>query len=162
MDQAITGEDVTKAKLPHELFLINLIFNHVFLFIVTISAASLQFLVLIVPLLSVAIVGYTVWGAKRSRRNAPWFVRCHWQVAARRSLLFVAMWLVLALLGAGVFLLSGGELKPPHYAIGGITFLPIMGTMLVLILLESEAMHQAHNRALPRWMSAHCRRRAEQ
>lgn len=151
MQQAISHKETMQAKHPHELFLINLIFNHVFLFIAAVSAPSLTFLVLIVPTLSVGILAYTFWRARRAHEVDPWFVRCHWQVAARRSLVFVYMWLAVIAVVLAVLAVSGGQMGPQQYAFGGVIGLPLMGTMLVLILMESEAMQQAREGTLPRW-----------
>jgi predicted permease len=150
MFHTISDEAAAKAKHPHELFLINLIFNHVFLFIATISASSLQALAWVVPVISLAIIGYTLWRARRPRPDDDHYVRCHWQLAARRSGKFVAMWALAAAGALALFAVANGEPAPVHYALGATLFLPIMLTMLVLILMESEALQHARSRTLPK------------
>jgi hypothetical protein len=150
------ADELKKAQAPHELFLFNLIFNHVFLFIVTISAPSLQFLVLIVPWLSVSIVAYTLIASARAGRSATPYVQCHWRLAARRSLLLVGVWLLAALVIGAVLVAAGGVPGPWHYAVGSLVFIPTMLLMLVLILLESEALQHARAGTLPRRARRRC------
>ncbi len=149
MRYEISEDEAKKARSPHELFLINLIFNHVFLLIAALMATSLSEIVVIVPILSAGIVAYTLWRAKRSLERDPWFVICHWQIAARRSRFFAIIWVIAGAVILGLWLISGGDLKPGHYAVGGLFGLPVMATMLVLILMESEAMQQASDGTLP-------------
>jgi hypothetical protein len=92
------------------------------------------------------MLSYTLWRAKQSRRKDHWYVMVHWQIAAQRSRFFIYM--LLAVLG--VFLLGWigysylGMMKVAVMAlIGGVGLLPIMVTVLVLIIMESDALHQA-------------------
>ncbi|WP_303904540.1 hypothetical protein [Thiohalomonas denitrificans] len=151
MRYEVSKSDTVRARSPHELFLVNLVFNHIFLLIAALMATSLRGTVLIVPIVSAAILGYTLWRAKRSQIRDPWFVVCHWQIAAKRSLFFAAMWVIAGAIILGLLAISGGDLKPGHYAVGGVFGVPVMGTMLVLILMESEAMQHASNGTLPKW-----------
>ncbi len=159
MSENVSAAESKKAQVAHEIFLFNLIFNHVFLFIATISAPSLQALTLVVPVLSVALIGFTVWNARRTAGSEPPFVSCHWSLAAKRSLMFGALWAGFALLTVLLLVMTGGEFEPKHYALGGFAFLPLMGTMLTLILLESEALQHARHRTLPRAAADRCRLR---
>jgi len=47
---------------------------------------------------------------------------------------------------------SGGHMRPQHWAIGGAAALPTMVTVLVLIIMESDALHQAKQGILPDWV----------
>jgi hypothetical protein len=48
-----------------------------------------------------------------------------------------------------------GMMEVAVYAlIGGVGILPVMVTVLVLILMESDALHQAAENRLPEWMLA--------
>lgn len=156
MPPGITEQHAAMARSPHELFLINLVFNHVFLLIATLMATSLQGAVLVVPILSAGILVFTIWRAKRSLGRDPELVACHWQIAAKRSRLFAAIWASAGALVLMVLMISGGDLKPTHYALGGLFGLPVMGTMLLLIIMESEAMQQASNGTVPEWALERC------
>jgi hypothetical protein len=152
----VDERDRRRAKIPHELFLSNLIGNHILLFVATLGMASHNVVpVLSVPVISVALLGYTLWRARRARRDDGWFVMCHWQVAARFSRLFIVM---LALLGLSAGLAwfgyeTLGVRKEGALAfVGGVGMLPTMVTMLVLIIVESDVLHQAAHGRLPRWV----------
>ena len=152
MTYEISEDESIRAKHPHEVFLINLIFNHILLFVAFLSASSLQFLVAIVPVISVILLAYTMLRARRSLSVDPWFVKCHWQVAAKRSRAFIIMLGIMAAVMVVIWMVSGGHPRPQHYAIGGAAVLPTMLTILVLIIMESEAMHQARHGILPNWV----------
>ena len=148
----ISEEDARKAKIPHEIFLTNLIFNHILVFVAIISASSLAHYVIIVPILSILVITYLILAAKRAKTKASWYVNGHWQVCAKRNRMFMIMIAIMGLVFLGVFLLSGGNMRPQHWAIGGAAALPTMVTVLVLIIMESDALHQAKQGILPDWV----------
>lgn len=153
MNRYAISEDVAKAaKWPHELFLINLIFNHVLLFVAFLSASSLQKLVFIVPVLSVAILGYSLWRGRRSLQVDPWFVKCHWQLAVRRSRAFLIMLGIMMVVMVVIYLISGGNMRPQHWAFFGVGIMPTLVTVLVLIVMESDALHLARYGKMPDWL----------
>lgn len=150
----VPSQDARRAAHPHELILINLILNHVFFFVSTLGLSGpYPFLPLMVPIISVSILAYIFWRARRAKAFDPWFVSAHWQVCARRSRIFLAM-----LAGACVLLLLGWlgyfylhMAKVLVLALFSIAGLPVMVTLLVLVVLESEALNQARNGSLPQW-----------
>lgn len=143
MQFEVSEADIKRAKQPHELFLFNLIFNHILIFVAILSASSLQRFVVIVPAVSVCILAYTFWRARRALKHDPWFAMCHWQIVARRSLAFLGMLTLMGIAIAILWFVSGGNFRPQHYAFGGAAMLPTMVTVLVLIVMESDALHQA-------------------
>ncbi|WP_456415388.1 hypothetical protein [Thiolapillus sp.] len=151
------SEDIRKqARHPHEFLLINLITNHILLFVGLLGMAKDEpWLLLIVPVVSISILTYLVWRALLSQKKDPWFVFCHWQLCARRSRFFIGM-IALMALGIVVILVSAGgninDLRPGHYAIGGIVMLPTLFSVLVLILMESDAVHKARIGDVPEWL----------
>lgn len=153
MKYDIAADELKKARVPHEVFLTNLIFNHILVFVAIISASSLTQYVVIVPIFSVVSLIYLFWGASRASKHASWYVNAHWQIAARRSRFFLIMLAVMGSIMAAVFMLSGGDMRPQHWALGGVAFLPVMVTVLGLIVFESESLHQAKNGVLPDWVS---------
>ncbi|RDH86100.1 MAG: hypothetical protein DIZ80_01120 [endosymbiont of Galathealinum brachiosum] len=149
----ISPEDIKKARVPHEVFLTNLIFNHVLVFVAVMSASSLTHLIVVIPIFSVVSLVYLFWGAQRAKTRASWYVNGHWQIAARRSRFFLLMLTVVGSLLGIIYMIAGGDMKPQHWAFGGATFLPVMVSVLGLIIFESESLHQAKNAMLPDWVS---------
>lgn len=154
MKYNVSPQDAKRAAHPHELILVNFILNHVFFFVSSLGLSGpYPYLPLIVPIISVSILAYIFWRAKRAQTRDPWFVNAHWQVCARRSRIFLAM-----LAGACLLLLLGWlgyfylhMAKVQVLALFSIAGLPVMITMLVLVVLESDALHQARNGSLPQW-----------
>jgi hypothetical protein len=148
----VTPEECHKAKIPHEIFLTNLIANHILWFVAALGLVRSYWQPLaLVPIVSVCILSYTLWRARQSRERDSWFVMVHWQIAAKRSRVFILM---LSLLGVvGTFGWIGythlGMMKVAVQAmIGGMGILPVMVTVLVLIIMESDMLHQAGHQRL--------------
>lgn len=155
MHYNLSTQEIRRAKHPHELFLINLVTNHILLFVGLLGLAkTYPYLLLTVPAISFAVLIYTMIRARRSLRTDPWFVYCHWQLGARRSRFFIFMMLIMMAVILLVLLISGGEPGPQHYALGGIGILPTLITTLVLIIMESDAIHQANSARVPDWLAA--------
>lgn len=149
----ISDEEKKKAKLPHDLFLVNLIGNHILTFVATLGlATSWAWPMLIVPVVSFSILGTIIYKGIQFKKTGPWFVMCHWQIALKRSLFFIKMLIVLmTLAGIGLYGYTNlGWMKEAVFAmIGGVCILPVMVTTLVLIVMESDALHLAGSGKLP-------------
>lgn len=150
----ITDEESHKAKIPHEIFLTNLIANHILWFIASLGMVKdTPQLLALVPIVSFSMLAFTLWRADKSKKVDSWFVMCHWQIAAARSRIFIYMllfMLTIALLGwIGYTYL--GMMEVAVYAIfGGIGMLPVMVTVLALIIMESDMLHQASLHKVPK------------
>jgi len=153
MKYDISPEDIKKARVPHEVFLTNLIFNHVLVFVAIMSASSLTHFIVVIPIFSVASLVYLFWGAQRAKTRASWYVNGHWQIAARRSRFFLLVLIIMGSIFSIIYMVSGGEMRPQHWALGGAAFLPTMVSILGLIIFESESLHQAKSATLPDWVS---------
>lgn len=153
MEYQITELESKKARFPHELFLINLITNHILLFVGMLGMMkTYPILALLTPAISVVVLSYLLIRGHRELKNESWFVMAHWQLCVRRSRFFVGMIVFMGLVVAGLILSVGGDasqLKPGHYALGGVAFLPGMFSVLALIVMESDAMHQAKTGRIP-------------
>ncbi len=143
----ISDELTRQAKIPHDIFLTNLIGNHILWFVAALGLVRSYWQPLaLVPIVSLALLVYTLWRAGQSRRRDHWYVMVHWQIAAQRSRFFIYMLLaVLAvcLLGWLGYTYLGMMKVAVMALLGGVGLLPIMVTVLVLILMESDALHQA-------------------
>lgn len=150
MQFEIPENEKEQACHPHEIFLINLITNHILIFIALLGMArTYPLLMLVTPTLSLCMLLYLLYRARRSLTQDTWFMKCHWQIAAHRSRLFITMLVIMGVAVGAVLLIAAGDLKPQHYAFGAIGILPTMLTTLVLIVMESDAMHQARLGKLP-------------
>lgn len=152
----VSDETAHKAKIPHEVLLTNLIGNHVLWFIAALGLAGSYWQPLaMVPVFSFVSLAYILWRASRAKTQDEWFVMCHWQICAARSRVFIYLLLmsltvvILGWVGYTYF----GMMKVAVYAIsGGVGILPVMVTVLILILMESDALHQATLQKLPKRM----------
>lgn len=155
MDIQSTEAERTRARHLHAVLLFNLVVNHIFLFLMalTLINQSKIFLILMI-LLSLGLSAYILVRAKRSLTSEPsWYVRCHWQFAAKRSRLF--MYLFIALGSLTVALYYGGvamKMKAVEtWALtGGLGLLPFMVAVLGLIVIEFDAEHQSKTGKVPK------------
>jgi len=147
MEYDVSEEERQKAKVPHELFLTNLIGNHILWFVSSLGVAGDYWQPLaMVPVISLITVFYTMWRAKRVRSEESWFVMCHWQLAVKRSRILLGVMLFLltvVILGWVAYTYLGLMDIAVKAMIGGMGILPVMVTVLVLIMMEIDAMHQA-------------------
>lgn len=150
----ITDAEKKQAKHPHEIMLINLITNHILVFVGLLGMASVYpMLVMIVPAASFVILGYILFRARQSKERDPWYVFCHWQLTARRCHWFIWMLvLMIVIIVLDLFAIEMGARDVFVYALAGVSILPTMIFVLVLIMLESDAMHQISNGRLPKWL----------
>ncbi|MBA3023337.1 MAG: hypothetical protein KJ572_02200 [Gammaproteobacteria bacterium] len=150
-----TPDEIVRAKWPHEIFLINLVFNHILVFASTFGVFStFPLMVLIVPFTSFAITGYILFKARTiAASDETVFVKAHWALAHKRNSHF--MWLLIVaccVMAGGLWLSSAmGWSKIATIALlGGVGLLPFMVSLLILIVLGNDAVHQAKSSKLPK------------
>ncbi len=152
----VSKEEIKKANVPHELFLTNLIGNHILMAVAAGGmAGTFPWLMAMVPAISFSILGYTLWRARRSLTQDSWYPMCHWQVCARRSKLLIvmlSMLLLIATLGWVGYTYLGMMKEAVLALIGGVGLLPVMVVLLLLIIIESEALYHANQAKLPDWV----------
>ncbi len=157
MTQTYTAmpDEITRAKWPHELFLINLVFNHILVFASTFGVFStFPLMVLIVPVTSFIITGYILVKARQiAAGDDTIFVKAHWVVADKRNKAF--MWLLTGtciVVGGGFWLskMMGWSKIATIALLGGVGLLPFMVSLLVLIVMGNDSMYQARHSKLPR------------
>lgn len=156
MHYEVSEAEITDAKHPHEIFLINLITNHILLFVGMLGLAkNYPWVMLITPVISISVLTYLMIRARSKLNSGSWYSACHWQLCAHRSKLFIGMLCLLGGVLAGLLISVGGDsslLKPGHYALGGVSALPTLVFILVLIVMESDAMHKAKTGVVPQWL----------
>lgn len=149
----IPEDEWKKARVPHEIFLTNMVGNHILVFIAALGVVGSFWQPLaMVPVISLCVLFFTLWRAKKAKVNEPWFVMCHWQIAAQRSRIFIYMLMLMstvATLGWIGYTYLGMMEVAVYAIVGGLGFLPTMVTVLILILMESDAMHQARQCKIP-------------
>jgi len=151
----ISTAESTRAKWPHEIFLINLVFNHILVFASTFGVFStFPLMVLIVPITSFAITGYIIVKGKQiAKSDETFFVKSHWDIAAKRNNHFMWLLSITCVLVGGGFWLShamGWSKIATIALIGGVGLLPFMVSLLVLIVLGNDSMYQARHGKLPK------------
>lgn len=153
--QQVDEQQSSKAKLPHDVFLTNLIVNHILLF-TTIAATGrsyFEFMVL-VPVISFSLIAYTLIRASRVRREDGEFVYVHWQIAKRWSRLFAYVLLFavsISILGWLGYTYGGMMREMVLAMIAGLSALPVLVSVLILIIVEMDALHHARVGTLPEW-----------
>ncbi len=150
-----TPDEIVRAKWPHEIFLINLVFNHILVFASTFGVFStFPLMVLIVPAISFAITGYILIKARKVEAGDDTvFVKSHWCLAHKRNSHF--MWLLsitCVVIAGGLWISSAmGWSKIATIALlGGVGLLPFMVSLLILVVLGNDAVHQAKCSKLPK------------
>jgi hypothetical protein len=152
----VSQAEIKQANVPHEVFLTNLIGNHILMAVAAGGVAgSFPWVMALIPAISFSLLAYILWRARRSLTRDTWYVMCHWQVTARRARIFISMLsLLLVVMTLGwVGYTYGGMMKEAVWAlIGGTGILPIMVTVLVLVIVESDALYHANQAKLPKWV----------
>jgi hypothetical protein len=151
----VSPAEAQRAKWPHDIFLINLIFNHIFVFVATVSVAgSFPFLPALVPVISCCIIGYILIKSKQvASGDETWFVKAQWQICARRNRFFIlllAVPCVLTVCGLWLSNLPGWGRIQTIALIGGVGLLPFMVALLFLIILGNDSVHLARSGKLPK------------
>lgn len=151
----ISHEVMTRAKWPHEIFLINLVFNHILVFASTFGVFStFPLMVLIVPVTSFAITAYIIVKGKQvAKSDEIHFVKSHWDIAVKRNKKFMGLLSVTCVVIGGGFWLSkamGWSKIATIALLGGVGLLPFMVSLLVLIVLGNQSMYDARHGKLPK------------
>lgn len=154
MEFQASDAEIKRAKFLHSVLLFDFIVIHIFIFVLAISMIKSSYIPLILmPILSLAALGYVMLKAKQSFTNEPsHFVRCHMLLAAKRARLFLALFLVTGTFTAVMYFGGAqfGMSKITSYALAfGIGQLPFMVALLVLVVLEFDAEHQCKSSKIP-------------
>ncbi len=153
MQFEVSDEEKRKAKVPHEILLINLIGNHILWFVAALGIVKSFWQPLaLVPVVSLSIMAYIFWRGSRSSKVDSWYVQAHWKICMARSRLFsymLGLLFLISLLGWLGYSYFGMMDIAVKAVIGGAGLLPVMVTVLILIVMESDALHQANQGLVP-------------
>lgn len=148
MSLQVSAAETKRARHLHAVLLFNLVVNHIFLFLMALTLINQSSIpMVIMAILSIALLGYILINAKRSLTGeSSWFVRCHWQFAAKRARLFLYLFLALGVLSLALFYgghAMGMRAVATWALTGGLGLLPFMVAVLGLIVIEFDAEHQS-------------------
>ncbi len=154
MEQTVDERLRTRAKTPHEVFVVNLIGFHLLLTPAAIALGIGMGALLLPPLLSGAVIGFLAWRTRRAAVQAPWFVAAHWRLALRRGVLLLYGYGAsgaLVLLG---WLLTLGIERPETQSIMFTVFtrIAVMPTFIMVLItfaLSTSAIGQAGRGEVP-------------
>ncbi len=148
----INAEIKSRARLPHNLFMLNLAVFHL-LMTPAIIALNMGEKAMLIPLaLSLCVIAYTRIQSRKPHEH--WFIDAHWQLAfAHCRLLLISYILTAALLGLG-WLLSVNSADPHMVAILETVFLrisimPVLLIVMANFYLESNALQMVGNSEIP-------------
>lgn len=153
MELQTTEQERKRARHLHAALLFNLVVNHIFLFLMALTLIKLSSIpMVLMVVLSVTLQGYILFKAKGSLTSeTSWFVRCHWQFAAKRARMFLILFIVLGVLSVA-FIYSGQAMGMSSVAIkafASILGLVFMVAVLGLVVIEFDAEHQAKAGKVP-------------
>ena len=149
----LNHKEMKTGQFPHQIFLFNMIGNHVLIALIALSNSSYLEVTVIPILISLAILLYTVIKAPFYIRSESLFIRTHWSVALKRTKIFLITYALLFSAGLAAWLSYNyaGVMKEQAMAMaGGLGILPTMVVVLVLTILETETLHQALNGEIPK------------
>ena len=152
-EQEYSHKELKTGQFPHQLFLFNMIGNHVLIALIALSNSSHLQVTVIPILISLSILAYTLIRAPFYLKSESLYIRTHWSVALKRTKIFLITYALLFTAGLTAWLSYsyGGVMKEQAMAMaGGLGILPTMVVVLVLTILETETLHQALNGQIPK------------
>ena len=151
-EQTYSKKELKAAQLPHQLFLFNMVGNHILLSIITASNSSFLWVTAIVPVISILVISYTLIRGRSEVNSDCLLISSHWQVVVKRTKIFLIAYVALFIGSVIAWLLYSyaGVMKELAFAVvGGLGILPVMVTVLVLTVMESETLGHALHGRLP-------------
>lgn len=138
-------QELKAGQFPHQLFLFNMVGNHILLTIIALSNSSIPWLAFGVPIIGLSIIAFTLIRGQSQKNHESEFVRCHWRMVLKRTKIFMIAYGLLGVAASVAWMLhSSIAIKEMAYAIvGGLGILPTMVMVLVLTVIESESLNHA-------------------
>jgi len=147
--------DITaKARLPHNIFMLNLALFHL---LMTPASIALEIGIsgMLVPLmLSLAVITYTYIKSRKLEQTAHWFVLAHWKLAVKRYRILLISYAVTATLILIGWLLAMSSPDPHMQNILQTVFIriaimPVLLIVMVNFYLESSAISMTSRGEVP-------------
>lgn len=154
MNADIPAEISGKARIPHNIFMLNLALFHL---LMTPASIALEIGIagMLAPLfLSLAVVTYTYIKSKQLVQNAHWFVLAHWMLAVKRYRILLISYAVTASLILIGWLLAMSSPDPNMQNILQTVFIriaimPVLLIVMINFYLESSAINMASRGEIP-------------
>ena len=149
-------KELKDGQFPHQLFLFNMVGNHVLVALIALSNSSHLEVTVIPIFISLAILAYTLIKAPARLKSESLFVRSHWQIVLKRTRVFLITYAALFTVGLIAWLSYSyaGVMKEQAIALaGGLGILPTMVVVLVLTIMETDTLHQAMNARVPKTLA---------
>lgn len=153
MENQVSADEISRAKLLHGYLLFDFIVVHVFVFVVALGLMSTSLIpLMLMPVLSLSLLGTVILKASKSKAEPSQFVRCHMLLAAKRAKLFMGLFVVTFSFTA-FMLFAGSKLGFSPIASKSLAFgigqLPFMVALLALVVMEYDAEHQCKTGKIP-------------
>lgn len=148
----LTQQDLKTGQFPHQLFLFNMVGNHILLTVITASNSTMPQLALLIPILSIILISITLLKGRTLVNSECMFVRCHWTLVVKRTKIFLIGYVALAVaggLGAMMYFYAGMMKEMAMAMVGGLGILPVMALVLILTVMESETLNHALHGVTP-------------
>lgn len=154
MDQPVSADEIKRGRSLHAMLLFDFIVIHIFLFVVALGMIKTSYTPLVLmPIISISLLTFVLFRAAQAKKSeSSWFVRAHMQLAAKRAKLFLTLFLVTGTFTSTLVFLGQqfGMSKITSYSLAfGVGQLPFMVALLVLIVMEYDAEHQAKTGKVP-------------
>lgn len=94
MQYQITEEEAQRAKNPHHIYNLNIILTHLFLSLTVLKTSGNPVMFILIPLISILVLGYIYLNGQKKIKNDTWFVAAHWALAWRRGRILIASYIV--------------------------------------------------------------------
>jgi len=151
MNFDVSEEEKKPAKLPHTLFVLNVLLFNLLMTPVAIVLDVGMYGFLIPLFCSLSVIAYIYI---RSRRSTVWFVDMHWRLAFRRCQFLMLGYAITALLVALGWLLSmsasdANMAEIMFTAISRVAVVPTLLAVMVTVVLEAGGHHLINRGTVP-------------
>ncbi|NWF38543.1 hypothetical protein F3F96_05305 [Mariprofundus sp. NF] len=155
MNFEISEEEKRRARVPHNLFVLNILLFNLLLTPAAIVLDVGMYGFLIPLLCSLAVIAYIY---RRSRKQDDWFVEMHWRLSFRRCQFLMIGYVVTALLVAVAWLisLSANDAKMAEImftAISRVAVVPTLLAVMATVVLEAGGYHLINSGKVPDWLA---------
>ena len=89
MQYQVDDQEAQRAKTPHHIFNLNILLTHLFLSLTILKTSGEPLMFILIPVISIAILGFIFYKSKQKRDTDTWYVSANWLLAWRRGRLLI-------------------------------------------------------------------------